>query len=132
MTFIPSTYVNFVSAGTAAQHRLFLQYIGPRDDFDIVVVGSGIGGGILADDLAERDGGHKRILLLEAGSFIYPTHVYNVCRFPNASLARHFGCDTFWQAGHPGTEDYIGEKPQLNLGGRSIFWSGLIPTCRWR
>ena len=132
MTFIPSTYVNFVSAGTAAQQRLFLQYIGPRDDFDIVVVGSGIGGGILADDLAERYGGHKRILLLEAGSFIYPTHVYNVCRFPNASLARHFGCDTFWQAGHPGTEDYIGEKPQLNLGGRSIFWSGLIPTCRWR
>jgi len=51
MTFIPSTYVNFVSAGTAAQQRLFLQYIGPRDDFDIVVVGSGIGGGILADDL---------------------------------------------------------------------------------
>lgn len=130
MTFIPSTYVNFVSAGTAAQHRLFLQYIGPRNDFDIVVVGSGIGGGILADDLAERYGGHKRILLLEAGSFIYPTHVYNVCRFPNASLARHFGCDTFWQAGNPGTEQYIGEKPQLNFGGRSIFWSGLIPTVQ--
>lgn len=130
MTFTPATYTNFVSATTAAQERLFLQYIGPRDDFDIVIVGSGIGGGVLADDLAERLGAHKRILVLEAGSFIYPTHVYNVCRFPNASLAKHFGCDTFWQGGAPGSQDFIGEKPQLNFGGRSIFWSGLIPAVQ--
>jgi choline dehydrogenase-like flavoprotein len=130
MTFTPLTYVNFVSAATAAQDRLFLQYIGPRNDFDIVIVGSGIGGGILADALADRAGGHKRILLLEAGSFIYPTHVYNICRFLNANLARHFGCDTFWQAGNSGSQNYIGEKPQLNFGGRSIFWSGLIPTVQ--
>ncbi len=75
---------------------------GPRDDFDIVIVGSGIGDGILADDLGERLGAHKRILVLEAGSFVYPTHVYNLCRFPNSSVARHFGCDTFWQAGSTG------------------------------
>src|ERR687893_295088 len=104
MTFTPSTYPNFVSERTAAQERLFLQYRGPRDDFDIVVVGSGVGGGVLADDLAERLGTHKRILVLEAGSFIYPTHVYNMCRFPNARMAQHFACDTFWQDGNPGTE----------------------------
>jgi choline dehydrogenase-like flavoprotein len=130
MTFTPSTYSNLVSAATAGQERLFLQYIGPRDDFDVVVVGSGIGGGVLADDLAERLGQQKRILVLEAGSFLYPTHVYNVCRFPNSSLARHFGCDTFWQAGNAGSQDFIGEKPQLNFGGRSIFWSGLIPAVQ--
>jgi hypothetical protein len=130
MTFTSRTYANLVSAASAAQERLFLQYIGPRDDFDIVIVGSGIGGGVLADDLADRLGAHKRILVLEAGSFLYPTHVYNVCRFPNASLAKHFGCDTFWQAGNPGTQHYIGEKPQLNFGGRSIFWSGLIPSVQ--
>ena len=130
--FSPSTYVNFVSAASAAQERLFLQYIGPRNDFDIIVVGSGMGGGVLADDLAERIGKNKRILLLEAGSFIYPTHVYNICRFPNSTLARHFACDTFWQSGNENTERFIGEKPQLNLGGRSIFWSGLIPSIqRW-
>lgn len=130
MTFTPSTYGNLVSAATAGQERLFLQYIGPRDDFDIAIVGSGIGGGVLADDLAERLGSHKRILVLEAGSFLYPTHVYNFCRFPNSSLAKHFGCDTFWQAGSSGSQDFIGEKPQLNFGGRSIFWSGLIPTVQ--
>ncbi|MBW4621290.1 MAG: GMC oxidoreductase [Cyanosarcina radialis HA8281-LM2] len=130
MVFSPSTYVNFVSEATASQERLFLQYISPRNDFDVIIIGSGIGGGVLADDLAERIGKNQRILLLEAGSFVYPTHVYNVCRFPNASIAKHFGCDTFWQSGNPGTQNYIGEKPQLNFGGRSIFWSGLIPAIQ--
>lgn len=130
MVFTASTYVNFVTESTAARERLFLTYIGPRDDFDIIVVGSGVGGGVLADDLAERLGTQKRILVVEAGSYLYPTHVYNLCRFPNASLAQHFGCDTFHQGGNPATEFYIGEKPQLNLGGRSIFWSGLIPSVQ--
>jgi choline dehydrogenase-like flavoprotein len=130
MSFHPSTYANFIAAAGAAQERLFLQYIGPRDDFDIIIIGSGIGGGVLADDLADRLGGHKRILVLEAGSLIYPTHVYNLCRFSNASVAKHFGCDTFWQAGNEHSPNYIGEKPQLVFGGRSIFWSGLIPTVQ--
>src|SRR5688500_9951695 len=130
MTFTASTYANFVSASSAAQDRLFLQDIGPRNDFDIVIVGSGMGGGVLADDLAERLGGSKRILVLEAGSFIYPTHVYNVCRFSNSSVANHFGCDTFWQWGNDTAQQFIGGKPMLNFGGRSIFWSGLIPSIQ--
>jgi hypothetical protein len=68
--------------------------------------------------------------VLEAGSFIYPTHVYNICRFPNSQIAKHFGCDTFWQSGNDSDQNFIGEKPQLNLGGRSIFWSGLIPSIQ--
>lgn len=130
MTFHPSTYVNFISEETEAQERLFLEYIGWRDDFDIIIVGSGVGGGVLADDLADRYGSQKRILVLEAGSFLYPTHVYNISRIPNGSLAKHFACDIFWQAGNNATQNYIGEKPQLNFGGRSIFWSGLIPTVQ--
>jgi hypothetical protein len=110
--------------------RLFPQYSGDSSDFDIIIIGSGIGGGILADDLADRFGGNKRILVLEAGSFIYPTHVYNICRFPNSQIAKHFGCDTFYQLGNDNSQNFIGEKPQLNLGGRSIFWSGLIPSIQ--
>jgi choline dehydrogenase-like flavoprotein len=128
MTFNPAVYGNFIAERTRAGERLFLQYLGQRDDFDIIIVGSGIGGGLLADDLAERAGKSKRILVLEAGSYLYPTHAYNFCRFPNSSLAKHFACDTFWQSGNSSSEFFIGEKPQLNFGGRSIFWSGLIPT----
>lgn len=133
MTFETDTYHNLVSEETAARERLFLKYIGPRNDFDIIIVGSGIGGGVLADDLGERLGHKRRILVLEAGSFLYPSHVYNFCRFPNASLAKHFGCNTFWQTGGSDQDEfYIGELPQLNFGGRSIFWSGLIPmTQNW-
>ncbi len=128
--FTPNTYPNFVASDSAARSRLILQYMGQPDYFDIVIVGSGIGGGVLADALAERVGSSKRILVLEAGSFIYPTHVYNICRFPNSSLAKHFGCDTFWQAGDDRSQNFIGGSLQLNFGGRSIFWSGLIPAVQ--
>jgi len=124
-------YENFVAADSPARERLIRQYIGVRTDFDIVIVGSGVGGGVLADDIAERLGKTHRILLVEAGSFLYPTHVYNVCRFPNADVAQKFGCGTFWQQGDSASDKlYIGEQPQLNFGGRSIFWSGLIPTLQ--
>jgi ribulose 1,5-bisphosphate synthetase/thiazole synthase len=71
MTFNPASYVNFVAERTRAGERLFLEYLGSRNDFDIIIVGSGIGGGLLADDLAERAGKSKRILVLEAGSYLY-------------------------------------------------------------
>ena len=122
MTFHSATYENFVSS--------FPQYLGHRNDFDIIIVGSGMGGGILADDLADRLGSTKRILVLEAGSYLFPTHVFNVCRFPNADVASKFACKTFWQWGGGGSQDYIHERPQLNFGGRSIFWSGLIPAIQ--
>ena len=66
------------------------------DGSDSVTAGSGIGGGVLADDLADIVGKQERILL-EAGSFVYPTHVYNSWRSSNcdwyaeAVCLRHVG-----------------------------------------
>ena len=128
--FDADTYANFVSSLSEAQERLFPQYSGNRNDFDIIIIGSGVGGGVLADDLWDRLGDQRRILVLEAGSYLYPTHVYNICRFPNADVASHFGCRTFSQAGDQNSQNYIHELPQLNFGGRSIFWSGLIPMIQ--
>ena len=130
MTFDPSYFSGFIAKDSEIQARLFTQYQGTRDDFDVIIIGSGIGGGILADDLADRVGDHKRILVLEAGSYVFPTHVYNISRFDNASIARRFACANFYQYGGFDQEYYIHEQPQLNLGGRSIFWSGLIPTAQ--
>ena len=73
-------------------------------------------------------GRSHRILLLDTGSFIYPTHVYNISRVPNFALARHFGVDNFKP--YPDNAYFIGEKPQLAFGGRSVFWSGLIPQAQ--
>jgi len=120
-----NNYVNLVAEKPQAYTRLIRDYDGDNKDFDFIIIGSGIGGGILADDLADRLGQSHRILVLDAGSFIYPTHVYNISRIPNGSVATHFEVDNFNQL--PSDSHYIGAKPQLCFGGRSIFWSGLIP-----
>ncbi len=121
-------YVNLVTEKTQAHTRLIRDYDGANKDFDFIIIGSGMGGGILADDLADRLGQSHRILVLDTGSFIYPTHVYNISRIPNSTVARHFGVDNFRQSE---TEQHkIGAKPQMALGGRTIFWSGLIPQAQ--
>lgn len=123
-----NNYVNLVAEKTQAHTRLIRDYDGANRDFDFIVIGSGMGGGILADDLADRLSQNHRILVLDAGSFIYPTHVYNISRVPNGAVASHFGVDNFKQS--PSDSHFIGEKPQLAFGGRSIFWSGLIPEAQ--
>lgn len=124
-----NNYVNMVSEKTQAHTRLIRDYDNlDNRDFDFIVIGSGMGGGILADDLADRLGHQRRILLLDVGSFIYPTHVYNTSRIPNYRVAEHFGADNFQcrdDASH-----FIGGSPQMAFGGRSIFWSGLIPEVQ--
>ena len=123
-----NNYVNLVAEKPQAHTRLIRDYDGTNRDFDFIIVGSGMAGGILADDLADRLGQNHRILVLDAGSFIYPTHVYNVSRVPNSSIAAHFDVDNFTQ--NPTSNHFIGGKPQLAFGGRSIFWSGLIPQAQ--
>jgi hypothetical protein len=130
VTFTPDTFANFVAQASPVHARVTPSHTGSRTDFDILVVGTGIGGGVLADELADRFGTDRRILVLEAGSNLYPTHVYNCSRLSNGAVAGRFGCSSFWQAGDPGSQNYIHERPQMNLGGRSVFWSGLIPTVQ--
>ena len=91
-------------------------------EYDVIVIGSGIGGGILADALS--DSGVKT-LVLEAGGLTFPTHTTNL---PGdwSRLATHH------QVGHynnePGSDFILGVH--LSLGGRSNYWSGLIPRMR--
>lgn len=118
-------YANLVAEQTQAHTRLIRDYDGTNKDFDYIIVGTGLGGGILADDLTDRLGHSHRILVLDSGSFVYPTHVYNISRIPNFAVADHFGVDNFTQP--PADHLFIGGKPQMAFGGRSIFWSGLIP-----
>ena len=132
MTFRSFDFDDFIATPSQTQARLFPQYRGANTHFDIIIIGSGMGGGVLADALADGAlGKTRRILVLEVGSYLFPTHVYNVCRFPNATVAGNFECKTFWQSNNDeGNQFFIGRRPQLNFGGRSVFWSGLIPTIQ--
>lgn len=131
-SFQPGTYQGLITERAKAQDRLVSEYGGNAYDgnnvFDVVIIGSGMGGGLLADAVVEQ--GQRRVLVLEAGSYLLPTHVYNVCRFPNASVAGRFAVKTFEQSTDWDDAQYIHERPQLNLGGRSVFWSGLIPQLQ--
>lgn len=43
----------------------------------MIVVGSGIGGGVVADQLSDAG---RSVLVLEAGSYLFPTHIANLPR----------------------------------------------------
>lgn len=88
-------------------------------EYDVIIIGSGIGGGILADALSDNS---KSVLVLEAGSLLYPSHITNLpgdwSRLADYHQVGHFNNE-------PGSNLLRGV--QMNFGGRSIFWSGLIP-----
>ncbi|MET0239504.1 MAG: GMC oxidoreductase [Sphingobium sp.] len=112
--------------------RISRMYFPPRMSetaSDIIVVGSGVGGGIIAEQAADRG---KKVLLLEAGSYLFPTHVGNIGRRqwisgrPEKniwSLWHDFKTQGFVNA--PGSHFDGGFG--INLGGRSIFWGAYIP-----
>lgn len=97
--------------------------------YDVIVVGSGFGGGILADQLGDRG---ADVLVLELGSYLFPTHVANLPRrLRTGVFDKHVW--GLWQdfrtvnyTNGPGS-DFQGAQG-FNLGGRSVFWGGLIPA----
>ena len=123
-----NNYHNLVSEKSQAHTRLIHDYQGQNKDFDFIIIGSGMGGGILADELADSSQNTKRILVIDVGSFIYPTHVYNISRHSNEAVAPRFGVVNFNRDSESHGQLHISKEPQMALGGRSIFWSGLIPT----
>lgn len=96
--------------------------------YDAIVIGSGIGGGIVADQLSDLG---ADVLVLEAGSYLFPTHVANLPRQHKVGqfdkhvwgLFDEFKVQNYANA--PGSA--YGGGQAFNLGGRSVFWGGLIP-----
>src|SRR5215472_1386535 len=103
--------------------------------FDVVVIGAGMYGGYIADKLYRRaENIGLRILVVEAGSYLLPTHVQNLPRLglfgPGeqvvASNAQDPGTQNLvW--GHPWHSNQAFPGLAYCFGGRSIFWGGWSP-----
>jgi choline dehydrogenase-like flavoprotein len=105
------------------------------DPFDVVVIGAGMFGGYIADKLYRHglDIG-LRVLVVDAGDFLLPTHVQNL---PRVGLGAPTEQVVAVNAQDPGTQNLVWGHPWRSnqefpglaycFGGRSIFWGGWSP-----
>ncbi|WP_343897812.1 GMC oxidoreductase [Craurococcus roseus] len=121
-----------VESGEVAR-RVFPPDLGGGRTYDVIVVGSGFGGGVLAEQLSDLG---ADVLVLEAGSYLFPTHVGNLPRQHGLgrrvdkniwSLWDEFRVVNYVNAGGSA----YGGGQGFNLGGRSLFWGGFIPPMMW-
>jgi GMC oxidoreductase len=104
--------------------------------FDAVVIGAGMFGGYCADkiyELGEGDG--LKVLVLDAGPFLIPTHVQNL---PSIGLnvpdplfpANDPGIprDLVWGMAWRGNVPFIGQA--YCIGGKSLYWGGWCPRLQ--
>ncbi len=105
------------------------------DPFDVVVVGAGMFGGYIADKLYRRgENLGLRVLVIEAGSFLLPTHVQNL---PRLGLGGPAARVVAGNPQDPGPQNLVWGYPWHSnqafpglaycVGGRSLFWGGWSP-----
>ena len=96
--------------------------------FDVIVIGSGMGGGVLANRLAALG---LKVAILEAGSLLFATHIGNLPRPTKVGVFSKHIWDLWYRYGirnyTPGPDSTYQGAQGFNLGGRSIFWGGLVP-----
>ncbi len=131
VTFPPMTEV--VVENGLVQQYFFAPDLNEARRYDVIVIGSGIGGGVVADQLSDYG---RDVLVLEAGSYLFPTHVGNLPR--RHLLGGQFDKNIWGLWDRFKTTNYVNAAGSayagaqgFNLGGRSLFWGGLIPRMSW-
>ncbi|MDE3074459.1 MAG: DUF1080 domain-containing protein [Chloroflexota bacterium] len=104
--------------------------------FDVIVIGAGMFGGYCAEKLYRHGADlNVRILVLEAGAFLFPTHIQNLPQRlggsiggPQYARSREDGSGTqnvVW--GMPWISNQVFPGLAYCIGGRSLFWGGWSP-----
>src|SRR5258708_9846138 len=104
--------------------------------FDAVVIGAGMFGGYCAEKVYRHGGdGNLRILVLDGGTFLFPTHIQNLPQRlggsvggPKYSRTREDGSgaqNLVW--GMPWISNEVFPGLAYCIGGRSLFWGGWSP-----
>lgn len=113
------------------------QFFKPNFDqnlvYDVIVIGSGVGGGVVADQASDLG---LKVLVLELGSYLFPSHIGNLPRqhLLEKQVDKHIWAlwDEFKTINYvnaPGSA--YGGAQGFCLGGRSVFWGGFIPRMSW-
>ena len=104
----------------------------PNFEYDVIVIGSGMGGGVVASALADEK---KNVLVLEAGSLLFPTHVGNLPRrIEIGKFQKHIWSlyYNFNVKNYNAPNGVYNGAQAFNLGGRSLFWgSSIPPLAKW-
>jgi len=95
--------------------------------FDIIIIGGGSFGSVLASHIFSIDQTHAhRILVLEAGPFLFPEHVQNLPpAFDSLNGTGVWGVP--WASDSPQSWNQNFPGLAFCLGGRSLFWGGWSP-----
>ncbi|MFC4768657.1 GMC oxidoreductase [Effusibacillus consociatus] len=95
-----------------------------QTDYDVLIVGSGAGGGAVLWRLCERWGRNgKRIGMVEAGDLLLPTHARNIPTMSNRRLENYLLSP---KVSKP-LPQFPGAKQIFALGGRTLFWGAFSP-----
>lgn len=92
-----------------------------QTDYDVLIVGTGAGGGAALWRLCEQWGENgKRIGVLEAGDLLLPTNAQNIATVNHERLLKYFYSVAKAPPQYP--------SPQVTaLGGRTLFWTAVCP-----
>ena len=99
-----------------------------RTNYDVLIVGSGPGGGAVLQRLCElwKDQGAKKIGILEMGDKLFHSHSLNIPT-QNADTARDvLLADNSTMIGER-LPQFSGARMIYALGGRSLFWNAATP-----
>ncbi|WP_224724442.1 GMC oxidoreductase [Paenibacillus vietnamensis] len=98
------------------------------EEYDVLIIGSGIGGGAALWRLCQRwAGSGKRIGIIEKGGLLLQTHSWNVPTLSEERAARLFVNPAVSAPIGQTLPQFAGAREVYSLGGRTQFWGTVSP-----